>query len=74
MTLFQAFLGNVGTCRLDVKGEVQVVNAVRMSVPMPGTGAEQPVVVMKRRNGRGAKGLRHSVSRVGQPERGGAHG
>ncbi len=48
MTLFQALLGNVGTCRLDVKGEVQVVNAIRTSVPMPGTGAELLVVVMKR--------------------------
>ncbi len=74
MTLFQALLGNVGTCRADVKGEVQVVNAMRASVPMQRTGAEQPVVVMKRSNVRGAKGLRHSVSRVGQPARGGAHG
>ncbi len=72
--LFQALLGNVGTCRLDVKGEVQVVNAMRTSVPMPGTGTEQLVVVMKRSNARGAKGLRHSVFIVGQPARGGAHG
>ena len=74
MTLFRALLGNVGTCRLDVKGEVLVVNAMRTSVPMPSTGAEQPVVVMKRCNDRGAKGLRHSVLSVGQPARGGAHG
>jgi len=74
VTLFQALLRNVGTCRLDVKGEIQVVNATRTRVPMPGTGAEQLVVVMKRGNVRGAKGLRHLVSRVGQPERGGAHG
>ena len=47
MTLFQALLGNVGTCRLDAKGEVQVVNAMRASVPMPGTGADPLVVVMK---------------------------
>ncbi len=73
VTLFQALLGNVGTCRVDVKGEVQVVNATRTSVPMPSTGAEQLVVVMKRGNARGAKGLRHSVSRLGQPARGGAH-
>ena len=74
MTLFQALSGNVGTCRPDVKGEVQVVNAMRMSVPMPGTGTEQLVLVMKRSNVRGAKGLRHSVLTLGQPERGGAHG
>jgi hypothetical protein len=72
--LFRALLGNVGTCRVDVKGEVRVVNAMRTSVPMPGTGAEQPVVVMKRGNVRGAKGLRHSVLSLGQPARGGAHG
>ena len=74
MTLFQALLGNVGTCRLDAKGEVQVGKAIRTSVPMPGTGTEQLVVVMKRGNVRGAKGLRHSVLTLGQPERGGAYG
>ncbi len=74
VTLFQALLGNVGTCRLDVKGEVQVVNATSKRVPIPSTGAEQPVVVMKRSNVCGAKGLRHSVSRLGQPERGGTRG
>ncbi len=74
VTLFQASLGNVGTCRLDVKGEVQVVNPIRASVPMPGTGAEQLVVALKRSNVRGAKGLRHSVLALGQPEKGGAHG
>ena len=74
VTLFQAFLGNVGTCRLDVKGEVQVVYTTRMRVPMPSTGAEQPVVALKRGNVRGAKGLRHSVLAFGQPEKGGAHG
>jgi hypothetical protein len=74
VTLFQALFGNVGTCRLDVKGEVQVVNPTSMRVPMPSTGAEQLVVALKRGNVRGAKGLRHSVFGVGQPERGGAHG
>ena len=62
VTLFQALFRNVGTCRLDAKGEVQVGNTTRMRVPMPSTGAEQPVVVMKRSNVCGAKGLRHSVS------------
>jgi hypothetical protein len=73
VTLFQAFLRNVGTCRLDEKGEVQVGDTTRMSVPMPGTGAERLVVVMKRSNVCGAKGSRHSISVMGQPERGGAH-
>ena len=70
----QALLGNVGTCRLDVKGKIRVVNPTRTNVPKPGTGAEQPVLAMKRSNARGAKGLRHSVLIVGQPARGGAHG
>ena len=71
--LFQALSGNVGTCRADVKGDVQV-SATRARVPMRCTGAEQPVVVMKSGNADGAKGLRHSVSSMGQPERGGAYG
>jgi hypothetical protein len=74
VTLFQALLGNVGTSRVDIKGEVQVGNTIRMSVPMRRTGAEQPVVAVKRSNVRGAKGLRHSVLAGSQPERGGTHG
>ena len=74
VTLFQAFLWNVGTCRLDVKGKVQVGDTTRMSVPMSSTGAERLVVVMKRSNVCGAKGSRHSVSVMGQPERGGTRG
>ena len=74
VTLFQALLGNVGTGRGDVKGEAQVGGTTRASVPMRRTGAEQLVVALKRGNARGAKGLRHSVSVLGQPARGGAHG
>ena len=74
VTLFQALFGNVGTCRLDVNGELQVVNPTSMRVPMPSTGAEHPVVVMKRSNVCGAQGVRHSVLAVGQPARGGTHG
>lgn len=44
--LFQALLWNVGTGRLDVKGEVQVVSAMRARVPMRYTGAEQLVVAL----------------------------
>ena len=73
MTLFLASLGNVGTCRTDVKGDVQVASTMRISVPMRYTGAEQPIVVMKPGNSGGAKGLRHSVSRLGQPVWGGTH-
>lgn len=74
VTLFQALLGNVGTGRGDVKGEAQVGGTTRASVPMRRTGAEQPAVVTKRSNLCGAKGLRHSVLALSQPERGGAHG
>ncbi len=74
MTLFQALLGNVGTCRTDAKGEVQVVSAMRARVPMRYTGAEQLVGALKPGNAGGAKGLRHSVLTVGQPARGGARG
>jgi hypothetical protein len=74
VTLFQALLRNVGTGRADVKGEIQVGNITRMSVPMRHTGAERLVLAMKRSNVRGAKGSCHSVLGVGQPERGGVHG
>jgi len=36
----------VRTCRLDVKGGTQAVTAVSVRVPMRGTGAEHPVVVV----------------------------
>ena len=71
VTLFQAFLRNVGTCRLDVKGKVQVGDTTRMSVPMQRTGADPPVVAMRSGNSDGAKGWGHSVLAVGQPARGG---
>jgi len=74
VTLFLAVIGNVKTGRADAKREIRVVGATRMSVPMQRTGAEQPVVVMKSGNADGAKELRQSVSRLGQPERGGTHG
>ena len=45
--LVQALVWNVGTCRPDVKGEIQVEETIRMRVPMRGTGAEQPVVGRK---------------------------
>ena len=64
MILSQAFVRNVRTCRLDVKGEAQVGHTTRARVPMLGTGAEQLVVVMKLGNSSGAKGLCHS-SQIG---------
>jgi len=74
VTLFQALIGNVGTGRADTKGEIQVGNTTRMSVPMQRTGADPPVVAMRSGNADGAKGRGHSVLAVGQPARGGTHG
>ena len=74
VTLFQAFLRNVGTCRLDAKGKVQVGNTTRMSVPTQRTGADPPVVAMRSGNADGAKGWGHSDLAVSQPARGGTHG
>jgi hypothetical protein len=45
--LIQALVRNVGTCRSDIKGEIQVEETTRMRVPMRDTGAEQPVVGRK---------------------------
>ena len=42
-----------------------------MRVPMRGTGADQPVVVRKSRNGDGAKGLDYLSLLFGQPVMGG---
>ncbi len=44
---------------------------ISVRVPMRGTGAEQPVVVMKVPNGTGAKGLHCSALQEGQPAMGG---
>ncbi len=74
VTLLQALLGNVGSGRADAKGEIQVVGATRMRVPMQRTGADPPVVAMKSGNADGAKGRGHSVLSVGQPAWGGTHG
>ena len=74
MTRFWASLGNVGTCRADGKGDAQVGNAMRASVPRQRTGAEQLAVAVNPGNAGGAKGLRHSVSSAGQPVGGGARG
>ena len=44
---------------------------MRVRVPRRGTGAEQPVVAKKSRNGDGAKGLSCPALWPGQPEMGG---
>jgi hypothetical protein len=45
--LIQALVWNVGTCRSDDKGEIQMEETIRMRVPMRGTGTEQSVVGRK---------------------------
>ena len=67
MNLYLASLWNMGTCRSDVKGEIQAARIVRVRVPMQSTGADQPVVVMKPGNAGGAKGLNCSVWKWSQP-------
>ena len=47
VTLGRASIRNTGTCRSDVKGEIQVAVAARIRVPMRSTGAEMPVVGKK---------------------------
>ncbi len=72
VTLIEALVWNVGTCRSDDKGETQVEETTRVSVPMRDTGAEQSVVAEKSLNRDGAKGLRCLPLFAGQPEMGGA--
>jgi hypothetical protein len=47
VTLGRASIRNTGTCRSDVKGEIQAAVAARIRVPMRSTGAEMPVVGKK---------------------------
>ena len=68
----QAFVRNVGTCRLDDKGEASSGGPVRASVPMRGEGADGLVVVMKPGNAGGAKGPGFPGKDTGQPAMGGA--
>jgi hypothetical protein len=47
VSLIQAWVRNVGTCRPDVKGEAQVTAFTRARVPTRGTGAEPLIVGLK---------------------------
>jgi hypothetical protein len=47
VTLGRASMRNTGTCRSDVKGEIQAAITARIRVPMRSTGAEMPVVGKK---------------------------
>ncbi len=68
----QALVRNVGNCRLDAKGDLQVVDTMRSRVPMRGEGADGLVVAKKPGNAGGAKGPDSLADDAGQPEMGGA--
>jgi hypothetical protein len=59
VTLIQAFVWNVGTCRLDEKRDVQGRNP-EGSVSMRGTGTERSVVVRNSGKARGSEGIASS--------------
>lgn len=57
---------------LGVKGKGASGSPARPKVPIRGSGADCPVVAMKRSNARRAKGMGHSRhGQLGQPETGG---
>jgi hypothetical protein len=72
VTLTQALVRNMGTCRSDAKGETQASDTARVSVPIRSTGTDQRVVAVKFGNANGAKALEHSALCDGQPRMGGA--
>ena len=57
VTLHLAFAWNVGTCRPDDKGEIQVSGPHEDGVPKRDTGAEQPVVGVKVRKADWTEGV-----------------
>ena len=67
MILIWALAWNVGTCSLDVKGEVEAGGPSEMRVPKQDTGAEQSVLATKSAKADGAKGLHHLALVAGQP-------
>lgn len=69
----QALVRNVGTCRLDAKGELRVADPRGGRVPMRGAGADGSVVAKKPGNAGRAKGSNDLVTGKGQPVTGGAH-
>jgi len=69
VNVVQALVRNVGTYDPnDNNGKVTSGKPARTKVQMQGIGAEQSVVVMKFRNGNGAKGLYYLVLNNGQPK------
>src|SRR5215813_12934753 len=72
VSLVQALMENVGTCRHDAKGRPKW-KTHKDQVPMRGTGADRPVVAWRPGNAGGAKGLNGSAEGMDQPARGGIH-
>lgn len=64
VTFIWALVRNLGTCSLDVKGEIESGGPTKMRVPKQDTGTEQPVVVMKSAKADGTKGLRYPLCMV----------
>ena len=75
--MIRALVWNVGTRRpgglvelfRPGEGEVQAAETARAAVPMPDTGVDRPVVVVRSGNAGGARGTDHAGSLAGQPER-----
>ena len=63
---------NMGTCRLDAKGEASSGRTARARVPKRGEGADGLVVVGKPGNAGGAKEPNFPAEDMGQPAMGGA--
>jgi len=59
LNLIQAFVRNLRTWLAMPREKAQAVRTARPKVPMRQPGADCPVVVVKRSNSRGAKGVGH---------------
>ena len=70
--LIQAFVWNVGTCRLDAKGATQAETPQESEYRCEAQGRSNPYERRRLCNGAGAKGLRYLALSLSQPTRGGA--
>lgn len=68
----QALVRNMGTSRLDAKGDPRSGGPTRGRVPMRGEGTDGLAVAMKPGNAGGAKGPDTPTLGAGQPAMGGA--
>ena len=68
----QALVRNVGTYRLDAKGDLQSGGPMRSRVPTRGEGTDGLVVAEKPGNAGGAKGPDDLADEASQPVMGGA--